>query len=78
MKKTATIILVLTVMASRQDDGLYTRPYIIHVDANGKVTKPFLLPQSDASYYLRKMQSYNLPEFVGGKVTVNLEEAMEE
>ena len=66
------------VMASRQDDGLYTRPYIIHVDANGKVTKPFLLPQSDASYYLRKMQSYNLPEFVGGKVTVNLEEAMEE
>ena len=66
------------VMASRQDDGLYTRPYIIHIDAEGKVTKPFLLPQSDASYYLRKMQSYNLPEFVGGKVSVNLKEAMKE
>ena len=60
------------VIASRQDDGLYTRPYIVYIDADGKVSKPFLLPQSDASYYQRKMKSYNIPEFVDGKVKVDL------
>ena len=61
------------VMASRQDDGLYTRPYIVHIDADGKVSKPFLLPQSDAAYYLRTMKSYNIPEFTRGKVNVTLD-----
>lgn len=61
------------VMASRQDDGLYTRPYIVHIDADGKVSKPFLLPQSDAAYYLRTMKSYNIPEFTRGKVDVTLD-----
>lgn len=61
------------VMASRQDDGLYTRPYIVHIDADGKVSKPFLLPQSDAAYYLRTMKSYNIPEFTHGKVYVTLD-----
>ena len=61
------------VMASRQDDGLYTRPYIVHIDADGKVSKPFLLPQSDAAYYFRTMKSYNIPEFTHGKVYVTLD-----
>ena len=61
------------VMASRQDDGLYTRPYIVHISTDGKVSKPFALPQSDARYYLRKMKSYNLPEFVKGKVKINFQ-----
>lgn len=60
------------VMASRQDDGLYTRPYIVHIDSEGNVSKPFLLPQSDASHYMRIMKSYNLPEFVNGKVSKGL------
>lgn len=57
------------VMASRQDDGLYTRPYIVHIDAQGKASKPFLLPQVDAAYYHRQMTSYNIPEFVRGRVS---------
>lgn len=61
------------VMASRQDDGLYTRPYIVHISPDGKVSKPFALPQPDAGYYLRKMKSYNLPEFVKGKVNVDFQ-----
>lgn len=60
------------VMASRQDDGLYTRPYIVHIDEEGKLSKPFLLPQPDASHYKRIMKSYNLPEFVTGKVSREL------
>ncbi|MCQ2259206.1 MAG: hypothetical protein MJZ41_14645 [Bacteroidaceae bacterium] len=56
------------VFSSRRDDGLYTRPYFSHVDQDGKFTKPFMLPQKDAQYYYRMMQSYNIPEFISGKV----------
>lgn len=33
------------VFSSRRDNGLYTYLYIAGVDADGKVTKPFMLPQ---------------------------------
>lgn len=56
------------VFSSRRMDGLYTRLYIAYVDANGKVSKPFLLPQKDTDFYLQFMKSYNIPEFVTGKV----------
>ncbi|MBO5635547.1 MAG: PD40 domain-containing protein [Bacteroidales bacterium] len=59
------------VFSSRRDDGLYTKPYFTHVDADGNATKPFLLPQKDPkSYYKRLMRSYNLPAFTTGKVNV--------
>ena len=32
------------VLSSRRDDGLYTRPYFCHIDAEGNVTKAFMLP----------------------------------
>lgn len=56
------------VFSSRRLDGLYTRPFIAYVDENGKVAKPFLLPQKDTEYYSTLMKSYNIPEFVTGKV----------
>ena len=59
------------VFSSRRDDGLFTKPYFTHVDADGNATKPFLLPQKDPeSYYKRLMRSYNLPAFTTGKVHV--------
>jgi hypothetical protein len=49
---------------SRRDDGLYTRVYIAHIDAQGKATKPFLLPQQDPKHYYRSLlYSYNTPDF---------------
>lgn len=56
------------VFSSRRLDGLYTRPFFAYVDAEGKVAKPFLLPQADTDYYLRLMKSYNIPEFITGEV----------
>ena len=59
------------VFSSRREDGLYTKPYFTHVDAQGKASKPFLLPQKDpARYYKRLMKSYNLPAFTTDKVSV--------
>lgn len=56
------------VFSSRRLDGLYTRPFIAYVDKDGNIAKPFLLPQKDTGYYDLLMKSYNIPEFVTGKV----------
>lgn len=58
------------VFSSRRMDGLYTRPYLVHVDESGKAGKPFVLPQEDPGFYSRFMFSYNIPEFVKAKVEV--------
>ena len=56
------------VFSSRRIDGLYTHPYLIHIDADGKAGKPFILPQEEAAFYSNFMQSFNIPEFVKGPV----------
>ncbi|MDR3269398.1 MAG: hypothetical protein LBT83_10075 [Tannerella sp.] len=56
------------VFSSRRIDGLYTRPYFAHVDELGQVSKPFLLPQKEVDFYLLFTKSYNVPEFITGKV----------
>ena len=60
------------VFSSRRDDGLYTKPYIAFIDADGNAHKPFLLPQKDPKkYYQMQMFSYNIPEFVSGRIDVD-------
>ena len=52
------------VFSSRRGDGRYTRLYIAHFDGEGHFSKPFLLPQKNASYNDWRLKSYNIPEFV--------------
>lgn len=59
------------VFSSRRMDGLYTRPYIAYVHADGTVGKPFVLPQAKGDFYDKQMNSYNIPELIKGKVDVN-------
>lgn len=58
------------VFSSRRMDGLYTRPYIAYVSADGRIGKPFLLPQKNTDFYHDFMKSFNIPEFITGKVKV--------
>ena len=58
------------VFSSRRNDGVYTRPFIAHVDENGKGTKPFELPCADPDYHRQTMKCYNIPEFMRGPVTI--------
>lgn len=52
------------VFSSRRGDGLYTRLYLACMDEEGRVSKPFLLPQENPwEYYDRSIYSYNVPEF---------------
>ena len=56
------------VFSSRRNDVLYTRPFISYSDENGNFSKPFMIPQRDPDYYMLSLRSFNVPEFVTGKV----------
>lgn len=62
------------VFGSRRMDGLYTRPYIASIDEKGTVSKPFLIPQEDPSYYETSLYSFNVPEFITAPVKMNIRE----
>ena len=53
------------VLSSRRDDGLFTRPYFCHVDAQGVVSKAFMLPQRNPRrFYRDRFLSFNVPDFI--------------
>ena len=53
---------------SRRLDGRYTRVFFAHFSKVGKVSKPFLLPQKDPRLNTLRLKSFNIPEFVDGKI----------
>lgn len=53
------------VFTSRRLNGYYTTLYIAHVNANGTMDKPFLLPQQNPQeYYDKTVYSFNTPDFI--------------
>jgi len=58
------------VFSSRRYDGNYTRPFIAHIDSNGRGSKPFELPTANPDYHRQLLKSYNVPEFMSGPVTI--------
>ncbi len=56
------------VFSSRRLDGLYTRPFIAHVDSLGRASRPFVLPQQSIHFYSSQPKSYNIPELVASPV----------
>lgn len=64
------------VFSSSREDGLYTRLYLACVDKEGRVSKPFLLPQeSPAAYYDYSIYSYTTPEFTTIPIKLNFRRA---
>ncbi|MBN1416681.1 MAG: PD40 domain-containing protein [Bacteroidales bacterium] len=59
------------VFSSRRDDGLYTRLYFSYFDRDGNMHKPFMLPQRDPSQNTGLLKSYNVPEFIKGRISVD-------
>ncbi|MCF0172595.1 MAG: PD40 domain-containing protein [Bacteroidales bacterium] len=64
------------VVSSRRGDGLYTRPYFAYIAEDGTPGKAFLLPQKDLDYYDSFLKSYNIPEFVTGRVKPSVRRAL--
>ena len=66
------------VFSSKGEDGMYSRAYLASVDDNGRVTKPFLLPQRNPRKFYRNMfDSYNCPDFTKVKVDFDVRTARE-
>ncbi len=66
------------VFSSRRTNGLFTRPFITYIDGNGKAHKAFMLPQKNPlKYYEQQMVSYNIPELMIRKATVNKHKIVE-
>lgn len=65
------------VFSSRRMDGLYTRPFITHIDRYGHASKPFAVPQSAPCFYNDFMLSFNIPELVNGEVDFDVRKIVE-
>lgn len=59
------------VYGSRRIDGLYTRPFVAYINDKGEAEKAFVVPQKEVEFYDYLMKSYNVPEFIKGKVKVS-------
>ena len=60
------------VFTSRRENGLYSQLYLSCIDDEGKVTKPFLLPQKDPKkYYATTLYSFNTPDFTSRPVELD-------
>lgn len=62
------------VFSSRRYDGVFTRPFIAHIDAQGQGSKPFELPAKDPDLHRQFLKSYNVPELMKGPVKLTPQE----
>ena len=63
------------VFSSKREDGSYTKLYLACIDDQGRVSKPFLLPQRNPrKYYAEMFDAYNVPDFTKTRVQVDVRE----
>ena len=56
--------------ASKRDGELLSRVYFSYVDAKGRFSKPFVLPQRDPEFYDSFTLTFNVPELVKDRIPV--------
>ncbi len=61
------------VFSSKRLGGLFTRPFISYLDADGQMHKPFVLPQEDPRFYDSNHYVYSVPELITRPVAVETE-----
>ncbi|MCF7955759.1 MAG: cytochrome C biosynthesis protein [Phycisphaerae bacterium] len=59
------------VFSSKRRGGLFTRSYISYVDSQGKVHKPFILPQKTSAFYDSVLDTFSVPELVTGPIEIS-------
>jgi hypothetical protein len=57
--------------SSKRRGGSLTKTYISYIDENGRIHKPFILPQKDPMYYDSLLKTFSVPELVSGRIEVN-------
>jgi len=56
---------------SKRRDGMLGRPFFAYIDKNGRIYKPFVLPQKSPDYYAAYLINYNVPELIKGPVKIS-------
>jgi hypothetical protein len=57
--------------SSKRLGGLFTRTYFSYVDKDGKVYKPFIMPQKDPAFYDSFLKTYSVPELITGPFRIS-------
>lgn len=63
------------VFASKRGDGQYGKPYFCHMDADGNMSKPFVLPQKSSHFYEYNLKSFNIPDLGNASTGMTLKDA---
>ena len=64
------------VFSSKREDGMFAQLFLACIDDQGRVGKPFLLPQRNPrKFYHEMMDSYNVPDFTRTRVAFDAREA---
>lgn len=63
------------VFASKRGDGQYGKPYFCHMDENGNVSKPFVLPQRSSHFYELNLKSFNVPDMGNASTGMTVKDA---
>ena len=63
------------VFASKRGDGQYGKPYFCHLDADGRTTKPFVLPQKSSRFYTYNLKSFNVPDLGNASTGMTVRDA---
>ena len=63
------------VFASKRGDGTFGKPYFCHLDADGRTTKPFVLPQKSSRFYLYNLKSFNIPDLGSSSTGMTIRDA---
>jgi len=56
--------------SSKSNDGIFTRTYLSYIDNDGRLYKPFVLPQRNPVYYDSLLETYSVPELITGRIKV--------
>ena len=59
------------VFSSRQLDGMTSKPFLCHIDSDGTLSKPFILPQKDPNYYNIDHRNFSRPELINDRLDLN-------
>ncbi len=58
------------IFSSKRLDGRSARPHLVYINEDGTNAKEFVLPQKDPARYDSMLESFNIPEFITGKVKI--------
>lgn len=62
------------IFSSRRLDGMASKPFICHIDEQGVISKPFVIPQKEPDYYKTDHRNFSRPELLKEKMDLTFKD----